>query len=126
MDPLGHHLILEMMDCPFDLLGDPEHVARIMTSAVELSGATIIQPFFHQFAPQGVSGVIIISESHFTIHTWPEHGYAAVDIFTCGDAIDMGIATKTLRSGFKAGTIRQKTLLRGDLDDRMNPIVTLP
>ena len=116
MKALGSHLILELHSCPAALLDDPQHVASVMTAAVQASGATMIQPFFHQFAPQGVSGVIIISESHFTIHTWPEYGYAAVDVFTCGDVIDMDVAAETLREGFEAGSLQKMMLSRGMLD----------
>ncbi|RJX29937.1 MAG: adenosylmethionine decarboxylase [Desulfarculus sp.] len=116
MKSLGSHLILELYHCPAALLDDPRHVSQVMTRAVEASGATLIQPFFHQFAPQGVSGVIIISESHFSIHTWPEYGYAALDIFTCGDCIDMHAAAESLRRGFRAGAMQKMMLSRGLLD----------
>lgn len=116
MRSLGSHLILELYDCPAQILDDPRQVSQVMSQAVQVSGATMIKPFFHQFAPQGVSGVIIISESHFSIHTWPEYGYAAVDIFTCGDVIDMDAATEHLRRGFQAGGIQKMMLSRGNLD----------
>ncbi len=116
MKALGNHLILELYHCPARLLDDPQHVAETMLKAVERSGATMIQPFFHQFAPQGVSGVVIISESHFSIHTWPEYGYAAIDVFTCGDCIDMEAACEQLRRGFQAGSLQKMMLTRGMLD----------
>ena len=116
MKALGNHLILELYDCPARILDDPEHVGRTMLAAVEASGATVIQPFFHQFAPQGVSGVVVISESHFSIHTWPEYGYAAIDVFTCGDVIDMQAAAEELRRGFSAGSMQKMMLSRGMLD----------
>ena len=116
MKSLGYHLILELEGCPEACLNDPEAVRRIMIESVEASGATMIRPFFHQFAPQGVSGVVIISESHFSIHTWPEYGYAAVDIFTCGDQIDMDVAVETLRRGLGAEAIQKMLLTRGMLD----------
>lgn len=116
MKSLGQHLILELYGCPAALLDDPRHVENTLTQAVQASGATMIRPFFHQFAPQGVSGVIIISESHFTIHTWPEYGYAALDVFTCGDCIDMDAAATTLREGFGAAQMQRMMLSRGALD----------
>jgi len=116
MKSLGYHLILELEGCPEAVLDDRKAVRRVMTEAVEASGATMIQPFFHQFAPQGVSGVVIISESHFSIHTWPEYGYAAVDIFTCGDQIDMDVAANMLRRGLQAQTVQKMLLSRGMLD----------
>ncbi|MFH1057234.1 MAG: adenosylmethionine decarboxylase [Pseudomonadota bacterium] len=116
MKSLGKHLILELYGCPAALLDDPRHVESILSQAVQASGATMIRPFFHQFAPQGVSGVVIISESHFTIHTWPEYGYAALDVFTCGDVIDMDAAATTLREGFGATQVQRMLLSRGALD----------
>ena len=116
MKSLGKQLVLELFGCPATLLDDPEHVANSMLQAVERSGATMIQPFFHQFAPQGVSGVVIISESHFTIHTWPEYGYAAVDVFTCGDDIDMDVAAGSLRESFTPQSMQKMLLSRGMLD----------
>ena len=116
MKALGNQLILELYDCPAHILDDPEQVAQTMLAAVEASGATVIQPFFHQFAPQGVSGVVVISESHFSIHTWPEYGYAALDIFTCGEVIDMDAAVESLRRGFSAGSVQKMMFSRGMLD----------
>jgi S-adenosylmethionine decarboxylase len=85
MKPLGIHYLAEFFDCNRAKIDDAAYIERIMLEATELSGARMIKPFFHQFSPQGVSGVIVIAESHFAIHTWPEHGYAAVDLFSCAD-----------------------------------------
>lgn len=116
MKSLGSHLILELYGCPSPILDDPRTVSKVMTQAVQASGATMIKPFFHQFAPQGVSGVIIISESHFSIHTWPEYGYAAIDVFTCGQVIDMNLAVEVLRQGLQADSMQKMMLSRGMLD----------
>ena len=126
MKSLGQHLILELYGCPAALLNDPRHVENTLAQAVRASGATMIQPFFHQFAPQGVSGVVIISESHFTIHTWPEYGYAALDVFTCGDVIDVDAAADTLRRGFGAGQAQRLLLTRGTLDLPDSQIIPKP
>ncbi len=88
MDYLGNHLLVELYECDAGKLNDLGRLKRVMEKAVSVSGATALKTSFHQFAPQGVSGVVIIAESHFTIHTWPEYGYAALDIFTCGHTID--------------------------------------
>lgn len=81
---LGLHLLLELYDCPAERLNDPAAVESAVRGAAADAGATIVQSAFHHFSPQGVSGVLIIAESHITMHTWPEKGYAAVDLFTCG------------------------------------------
>ncbi len=82
---LGIHYLAEFFDCDRDKIDDAAFIEQIMIDATKLSGATMIRPFFHQFSPQGVSGIIVIAESHFAIHTWPEHGYTAVDLFSCSD-----------------------------------------
>jgi S-adenosylmethionine decarboxylase len=87
LNALGKHLLIELNDCNRKLLNDLEAIREIMLAAAIGSGATVLGESFHQFSPQGVSGVIIIAESHLTIHTWPEHGYAAADIFTCGTTV---------------------------------------
>ena len=116
MKALGKHLILELYGCPAEFLNDPVIIEQSLTAAVVASGATLIKPFFHQFAPQGVSGVIIIAESHFTIHTWPEYNYAAVDVFTCGDVIDMNAAVEAMRTGLQAQSLQKMGIDRGMLD----------
>ena len=87
MNALGKHLLLELHDCNRKILNDIDAIREIMIAAATGCGATILGESFHQFSPQGVSGVIIIAESHLTIHTWPEHGYAGADIFTCGTTV---------------------------------------
>ena len=82
---LGIHYLAEFFDCDRTKIDDAAFIERTMIEATRLSGATMIKPFFHQFSPQGVSGVIVIAESHFAVHTWPEHGYTAVDLFSCAD-----------------------------------------
>ena len=86
MNALGIHILLELRDCNRELLDDLPHIRSSLMQAARDVGATIIGDSFHQFSPQGVTGVIAIAESHLCIHTWPEYGYAAVDIFTCGEA----------------------------------------
>lgn len=91
METVGRHVISELWGCSFDKLNDVEQIERILVDAALKSNAEIREVAFHKFAPQGVSGVVIISESHLTIHTFPEHGYASVDVYTCGD-LDPNIA----------------------------------
>ncbi|HUU63180.1 MAG TPA: adenosylmethionine decarboxylase [Dehalococcoidia bacterium] len=88
MAAIGKHLILELNDCDRDRLSDRDFLKDTLLSACRVSGATILSESFHSFSPYGgVSGVVIIAESHFSVHTWPEYGYAAIDIFTCGNSI---------------------------------------
>ena len=96
MDALGRHLLLELKDCDPKLLNDLDSLKKLLTDAAEKSGAAVLDDSFHQFSPQGVSGVVVIAESHLFIHTWPEHGYAAVDIFTCGSRVKPEIAAEVV------------------------------
>jgi S-adenosylmethionine decarboxylase len=116
MKSLGKQLIVELYGCDRTLLDDPSHSERILVEAVNRSGATIIQPFFHQFSPHGVSGVVVIAESHVAIHTWPEYGYCAVDIFTCGTQVDPDLIYEYIRSEFSAKEASVMEVKRGTLD----------
>ncbi len=85
MNTRGKHLLVEYWGCEADVLDDVGAVEALMKRAAEASGATLVESVFHRFCPQGVSGVVVVEESHLSIHTWPEKGYAAVDFYTCGD-----------------------------------------
>ena len=102
---LGRQMTVEYYECDPQILADGDVLEKIFLAAAEESGAHIISSSFHKFEPQGVSGVVIISESHFTVHAWPEHDYAAVDIFTCGENIDFDIAIRSLQNGMKAESV---------------------
>ncbi|RLF83639.1 S-adenosylmethionine decarboxylase proenzyme [Thermococci archaeon] len=84
-NPIGMHVVLDLYECDPQILDDIEKIEEILTEAAEVANATVIDKRFHKFSPQGVSGVVVVSESHIAIHTWPEHGYAAVDVYTCGN-----------------------------------------
>lgn len=116
MQALGRHVIAELYDCDCGLINDHAFVEETMLRAVELSGATIIKPVFHNFNPHGVSGVVVIGESHFSIHTWPEYGYCAVDIFTCGDVIDNHVALSHIKEHLRAQSCSVSEIKRGVLN----------
>ena len=116
MDALGTHLVLELKDCRRELLSDLNFLRSTLLSAAEEAGATIMGDSFHSFAPyDGVSGVVIVAGSHISIHTWPEHDYAAVDIFTCGNSVDSGRAVDLLVSALEARNTSVVELKRGIL-----------
>ena len=116
MKSLGKHLIVELYGCSSELLNNLVQVEKILIEAVELSKATIVQPVFHHFSPHGISGVVVIAESHFTIHTWPEYGYCALDIFTCGDQIDPDESLQFMKNKFQADNMSVMEIKRGTLD----------
>ena len=109
---LGTHILLELYDCPPERLKTPPVAEAALLAAARAMGATVRSHHFHAFSPYGVSGVVIIEESHLTVHTWPEYGYAAVDIFTCG-RLDTGAAVAVLRQHFDAQGSHCRTLARG-------------
>ena len=96
MNALGRHLLLELYDCDREALNDTDLIRDVMLKAAIDCGAVVLGNQFHHFNPQGVSGVVVIAESHISIHTWPEYGYAAVDVFTCGTAVNPEIAANVL------------------------------
>jgi S-adenosylmethionine decarboxylase proenzyme len=115
---LGRQLMVEYHGCAPDLLNDVEHVKRSMVEAAKATGATIVGDLFHHFSPHGVSGVVVIAESHLAIHTWPEYGYAAVDLFTCGSEIDpyRGFALLKVALGAEKSEVEEFTRGRFDSD----------
>ena len=115
MDALGRHVLLELRDCNAGKLDDLPFLRDTMLHAAEETGATIIGEIFHQFAPQGVTGVVAIAESHLCIHTWPEHRYAAVDIFTCGVSFDPTEAAWLIVGQLESRDHEIKEVIRGDL-----------
>lgn len=113
MKALGRHLLIELFNCDRKLLNDVNFVEKVLTKSAEISGATIVKTFFHTFNPHGISGVVVIAESHLTIHTWPEYGYAAVDVFTCGDDVDPYVSYQYLKDKFKAKSAYLMEVKRG-------------
>lgn len=116
MNALGLHVLLELRDCNRALLDDLSFVRSTLLRAARETGATVINDIFHQFSPQGVTGVVAIAESHLCIHTWPEHGYAAADIFTCGDDFSPTDAASIIIAAFECEDPEVTEVTRGLLD----------
>jgi S-adenosylmethionine decarboxylase len=123
LQSLGRHVLAELYGCRFEVLNDIEKVEDIMVNAALEAGAEIREFVFHKFSPQGVSGVVVISESHLAIHTWPELGYAAVDVFTCGDKVDPWDACKYLEIMFEAEFVNASEIKRGILQEQDERLV---
>ncbi len=109
----GQHYLVEFIDCPADKLCYVADIERCLLEAARLSGATILESFFHQFEPQGVTGVIFIAESHFSIHTWPESGYAAFDVLTCGHSMIPSKAIEYLKQELQPLRVEERVFTRG-------------
>jgi S-adenosylmethionine decarboxylase len=110
---LGSHLLVELYGCDSDSLKQERTVGAAMEEAARKSEATVVAQSFHEFKPYGVSGAVIIQESHYTIHTWPEHGYAAVDLFYCGGTIAVHKAVEVLQERFQPQRIKFLVVRRG-------------
>jgi S-adenosylmethionine decarboxylase len=113
MDTIGRHVISELWECNEEKLNDMDFIERTFVNAALESGAEVREVAFHKFAPQGVSGVVIISESHLTIHSFPEHGYASIDVYTCGDRIDPNVATDYITKALEAKLTEKVEVPRG-------------
>lgn len=118
-EALGIHILVEYYNCNKEILKNVETIEQSMLTAARAANATIVESVFHQFNPWGVSGAVIISESHLTIHTWPEHNYAAVDLFTCGD-IDYEAGLRVLKDLLESKHYEVKKILRGEFNSLQN------
>ena len=118
MNSLGIHHLIDFQGCSADRINDTEFVRGAMLEAAARAGATIVTDVFHTFSPQGVSGVVVIAESHIAIHTWPEFGAASIDIFSCTEKLSAVVATDILFSAFCAKEVQTQVLARGRVLDR--------
>ncbi len=117
MGYLGRHVVVEYYDCDPDILNDVVRLEESMVNAAEAAEATVIHSTFHHFSPFGTSGVVVIQESHLAIHTWPEYGYAAVDLFTCGNSVDPWISYRFLKEALKADYSSAIEMNRGNASE---------
>ncbi len=113
MIPLGHHSLFDLHECDRSRLADRESVRTALLEAVRLSGGTVVTDVFHQFSPHGVSGVVVIAESHLTIHTWPERAFAAVDLFTCSGDVDHAVVERCVAAALGCTRVTRQSFPRG-------------
>jgi len=116
----------ELFRCDRGVVNDKEAIEKIMNSAAQICGATVVESVFHLFNPHGISGVVVIAESHLAIHTWPEFGYAAVDIFTCGETVNPWKALDYVRQVLKAEKVSVMELNRGEFDPENGQLLPRP
>lgn len=116
LSTLGRHVLIEYYGCSKEIIEDNKVIEQYMREAADYSGATIVESVFHHFNPYGVSGAVIIAESHLTIHTWPEYGFASVDVYTCGDSVDPWKAADYLSEKLKANKTESFEIPRGMAD----------
>ncbi|MBI4709066.1 MAG: adenosylmethionine decarboxylase [Candidatus Portnoybacteria bacterium] len=113
MKHLGKHLVFDLWDCVN--LNSAKVIEEAMLEAVKACKATLLEIKTHTFSPQGVSGFVLLSESHISIHTWPEHKYAAIDIFTCGERVVPYNALPVFRKFFKPKHVEIVDVKRGTM-----------
>ncbi len=123
MQALGRHVLAEFYGCRFEMLNDINKVQNIMINAALEAGAEVREVAFHKFSPQGVSGVVVISESHLAIHTWPELGYAAVDVFTCGERVNPWDACSFMAEKFGTKDVQASEIKRGFVPEQEERLV---
>ena len=117
MKPIGTHCLLELYGCPAKLLNDAPFVSGALNGAAALAKSTLLQEVNYSFLPHGLTALALLAESHLAIHTWPEYGYAAVDIFTCGPEVDPEKACMFLIEKFEAETHSLVSMPRGFTPD---------
>jgi len=110
---VGRHHLVELLGCDPDRLRWADDLREVLLRAAERASATVVGFTFHQFRPEGASGVLLIAESHISLHTWPEHAYMAMDVFTCGEEMDAEVAIEVVKEGVDADDVRVRTLDRG-------------
>ncbi len=115
-EQLGRHILVEYYNCDENVLNDHKLIEELMVTAAEKANATVVESVFHMFNPYGVSGAVVISESHLTIHTWPEYGYASVDLYTCGESVNPWVAFDYLTEELKAEKSESTEVSRGMID----------
>ena len=110
---VGRHLLVELYECDSKVLNSVDDIRRALIDAAIASNSIVINHSFHKFKPYGVSGYVLVAESHISIHTWPEYGYAAVDVFTCGSHTDPWKGLDVLRKALKAKKLSVIEVTRG-------------
>ena len=108
----GRHLILDLYGCDSGILDDYEELQRLLETSLVMANATILRIIGEKFKPQGVTLLALLAESHASVHTWPEIGYCAIDLYTCGDKTQTHRAAEFLKKKLKAKTTEQKELVR--------------
>ncbi len=112
---LGMHIIAEFYECSVRRISDNEFILQSISQALEIAQVNIVGKKIHRFKPQGLTGVYLLSQSHFSFHSWPEYRYMAVDMFTCGEAVYPDKAVKYLRKALRSKRYDIKVLKRGKI-----------
>jgi S-adenosylmethionine decarboxylase len=111
---LARHVLIEFHGCEASAIADGDSLMSGLLDAVRRSGATYVNHLYHAFAPHGTSGIVLIAESHVAFHTWPEHGYMAMDIFTCSETMDWELIRASMEGTLRANRVGCRVVDRGE------------
>lgn len=111
---VGRHFLADYYGCNFQRLNDADALRALLLDTIARSGATILSDHFEVFQPHGVTGVVVIAESHVALHTWPEHGFMAVDYFTCSDRLDARLTLDLIGRSLEAERVEIREMARGE------------
>jgi S-adenosylmethionine decarboxylase len=123
--PVGTHCMLELYGCPVELLNNVEFIKQTLVDAAEIARSTLLERITHQFHPQGVTALALLAESHISIHTWPENGYIAADVFTCGEHTTPVEACEFIARAFKSSKHLLMKLPRGKFSPTVQPHIEI-
>ena len=115
---LGQHVLLELYNIPLVSLNDFTYIRQVLKAAVKVSGATFISEKWRKFSPSGLTGILLLGESHLSIHTWPEFGYASLDMYTCGDKAFPTKAAQYIIDAFRPEQYYTINISRGLIDQK--------
>lgn len=126
MNTIGYHYVVEASGCDSSVLGDVERLRELLMFAAKRAGMDVKGSYFFKFSPTGVSGTLIVAASHVSIHTWPEHSYAALDVYVCGTGSDPEKAVNEILAGLRTEHAHITEIRRGirDNDEFTHAIVT--
>lgn len=109
---LGQHLLLQLSECELSILEDKSKIRQALVSCAQITNSHVVAETFHNYNPHGITGVVVIQESHISIHTWPEHHAAVIDFFSCNLKADFAEVTKYLKGFFQAKTATSEIVER--------------
>lgn len=113
---LGYQLTIDFYDCNSKIIDNVDKIKSILETGAKMMNLSIVKTVIHEFSPIGISGVVVIKESHIAIHTWPEHNYVALDFFTCNKSYPLDEGIQWIQKEFEANKIEKTTIQRGFLD----------
>ncbi len=120
---LGYNIFADMYGCDTNLLDDIKYLRRLLKEAADAGNMHIVKVFFHKYSPQGITGLVIVKESHIALHTWPEYAFASVDIFLCGNNSNPYNTLKHIENGLKPSKVITKSIERGVIHEELTEVM---